>query len=161
MMDTQKTARHTVAADRAAAEFSDEEKAAMKERARELKTAGRRRASAARADEADGEGQLLAKVAEMDEPDRVMAERLHAIIKAAAPDLSPGLWYGMPAYSRGGNLICHFQDRRKFRMRYATLGFSDKAKFDDGAIWPVAYALTELTPEAEAKIVALVKKAAS
>jgi uncharacterized protein YdhG (YjbR/CyaY superfamily) len=100
-----------------------------------------------------------AKIAEMPEPDRAMAERLHAIIKAAAPALSPRLWYGMPAYAKDGNVVCHFQDARKFKSRYATFGFSDKANLDDGAMWPVAYALTELTAAEEARIVALVKAA--
>ena len=104
---------------------------------------------------------MLAKIAEMAEPDRSMAERLHAIITAAAPALSPRLWYGMPAYAREGNVVCFFQDAAKFKARYATLGFSDKAKLDDGAMWPSSYALTELTAADEARIGALVKKAVS
>ena len=104
---------------------------------------------------------MLAKIAEMAEPDRSMAQRLHAIIKAAAPALSPRLWYGMPAYAREGNVVCFFQDAAKFKARYATLGFSDKAKLDDGAMWPSSYALTELTAADEARIAALVKKAVS
>ena len=152
MKDTQKSAKSTTAT------FTDEERVAMKERAKELKAAGRR---GARADKADGESEVLAKIAEMAEPDRVMAERLHAIIKASAPDLSPRLWYGMPAYAKDGNVVCFFQDAQKFKARYATLGFSDKAHLDDGAMWPNSYALTELTAADEARIGALVKKAVS
>jgi uncharacterized protein YdhG (YjbR/CyaY superfamily) len=114
-----------------------------------------------RADKTDGESEVLAKIAEMAEPDRAMAERLHAIIKASAPALSPRLWYGMPAYARDGNVVCFFQDARKFKSRYATLGFSDKANLDEGAMWPTSFALTELTAADEARIGALVKKAAS
>ena len=157
MKDTQKSAKST-ATDKTSERFTDEERAAMKERSRELKAAGRR---GPRAAEADGESDVLAKIAEMSEPDRAMAERLHAIIKASAPDLSPRLWYGMPAYAKDGNVVCHFQDARKFKTRYATLGFSDKANLDEGAMWPVAFALTELTAADEARIGALVKKAVS
>ena len=157
MADTHKSAKSTTPSDIAAQGFTDEEKAAMKERAKELKSAPRR---GARTDKPDGESDVLAKIAEMPEPDRVMAERLHAIIKAAAPDLVPRTWYGMPAYARDGNVVCFFQDAAKFKARYATLGFSDKAHLDDGAIWPTSYALTELTPAEEARIAALVKKAA-
>jgi uncharacterized protein YdhG (YjbR/CyaY superfamily) len=132
----------------------------MQERARELK-AEARGGPRAKKGAADGESEVLAKIAEMAEPDRAMAERLHAIIKAAAPDLSPRLWYGMPAYARDGNVVCFFQDAAKFKARYATLGFSDKAKLDDGAMWPNSYALTKLTPTDEARIGALVKKAVS
>jgi uncharacterized protein YdhG (YjbR/CyaY superfamily) len=132
----------------------------MQERARELK-AEARRGPRAKKNGADGEREVLAKIAEMAEPDRSMAERLHAIIKAAAPALSPRLWYGMPAYAREGNVVCFFQDAAKFKARYATLGFSDKAKLDDGAMWPSSYALTELTAADEARIAALVKKAVS
>ena len=121
----------------------------MKARAQELK-----------ADKADGEGAVLAKIAEMPEPDRAMAERLHAIIKASAPVLSPRLWYGMPAYAKDGNVVCFFQSAQKFKTRYATLGFSDKAKLDEGAMWPNAFALKELTAAEEARIAALVEKAA-
>ena len=128
--------------------FADEERAAMRERAKEMKSAG-------------GEGELLAKIAEMKEPDRAMAERLHALIKASAPGLEPKTWYGMPAYAKGGQVVCFFQSAQKFKSRYATLGFSDKAKLDEGAMWPTAFALKELTAAEEAKIVALVKKAAS
>ena len=130
--------------------FSAEERAAMKERARELK---------AESERADGESALLAKIATMPEPDRTMGERLHAIIKASAPGLSAKLWYGMPAYARDGNVVCFFQDAQKFKSRYATLGFSDKANLDEGNMWPTAFALKELTAADEARIIALVKKA--
>ena len=131
--------------------FTDEEKAAMKERAQELK---------AEASRADGESTLLAKVAEMPEPDRAMATRLHEIVTASAPDLSPKTWYGMPAYAnKDGKVVCFFQSAHKFKSRYATFGFSDEANLDEGAMWPTYFALKELTPAAEAKIRALVKKA--
>ncbi len=132
--------------------FTDEEKEAMRERIREQK--------AAEAKE-DGESAVLAKIAAMPEPDRAMAKRVHAIIKASAPDLSPRLWYGMPAYAKDDRIICHFQDARKFKTRYATLGFSDNANLDEGAMWPVAYALKGLTSAEEARITALVKRAVS
>src|SRR5919199_791194 len=132
--------------------FTAEERAAMKERAKEQK---------AEAQKADGERSVLAKIAEMQESDRAMAERLHAVIKASAPDLSPKTWYGMPAYAKDGNVVCHFQTAAKFKTRYATLGFSDKANLDDGEMWPVAFALKQLTPADEKKIAALVKKAVS
>ena len=131
--------------------FSAEEKAAMRERARET------RAAAAKA---DGERDLLAKIAEMQPPSRAMAERLHAIVKATVPDIEPKTWYGMPAYARDGNTLCFFRPAEKFKTRYATFGFSDKAKLDDGAMWPTDFALTEMTPEVEKRITALVKKAA-
>ena len=127
--------------------FTDEERAAMKERAQELK--------------ADGEGNVLAKIAEMPKPDRAMAERLHAIVKASAPTLSPRTWYGMPAYAKDGNVVCFFQSAQRFKTRYATFGFSDKANLDDGTVWPVAFALKELTATDEVRIGALVKKAVS
>jgi uncharacterized protein YdhG (YjbR/CyaY superfamily) len=130
--------------------FTEEERAAMKERVRELKGAGK----------ADGERDVMEKIAEMVEPDRTMAERVHAIIKASAPGLSARTWYGMPAYARDGEVVCFFQSAQKFKARYATVGFSDKAKLDEGAMWPTAFALKELTPAAEARIGALVKKAA-
>ena len=149
---TEKSARTTAANAKAPKKFTEEEKGAMRERARELKAA---------ADEADGEKDLLAKIAELSEPDRSMARRVHAIIKASAPALSPKTWYGMPAYAKDGNIVCHFQPAQKFKTRYATLGFSDKAKLDEGAVWPVAFALTKLTSADEAKIAALLKKAAS
>ena len=138
--------------------FTDEERAAMKERTQEQKAAARRGPRASKADE---EGDVLAKIAEMPEPDRVMAERLHAIVKASAPALSPRTWYGMPAYAKDGNVVCFFQSAQKFKTRYATLGFSEKANLDDGALWPVAFALKKLTGAEEARIVALVKKAVS
>jgi len=138
--------------------FTDEERAAMRERARELKTPAR---GGQRAGKTDGESDVLAKIAEMPEPDRAMAERLHAIIKASAPALSPRTWYGMPAYARDGNVVCFFQSAQKFKTRYATLGFSDKANFDEGAMWPIAFALKELTAAEEARIGALVKRAVS
>ena len=138
--------------------FTAEERAAMKERSRELKAAARRGSGAKKA---DGESNVLAKIAEMSEPDRAMAERLHAIIKASAPGISPTTWYGMPAYAKDGKVICFFQPAQKFKSRYATLGFSDKANLDEGAMWPVYYAVTELTATDEARIGALVKKAVS
>ena len=131
--------------------FSEEEKAAMKERSREVKRGGK----------ADGESDLLAKIAEMSQPDRGMAERIHALVKQQAPDLQPKTWYGMPAYARGKDVVLFFQPAEKFKARYATLGFSDKAHLDDGAMWPTSYALGELTAGDEAKIAELVKKAAS
>ncbi|HYP41557.1 MAG TPA: DUF1801 domain-containing protein [Chloroflexia bacterium] len=132
--------------------FTAEERAAMKERAQELKAA---------ADKADGESAVLAKIAEMPEPDRAMAERLHALIKASAPALSPKTWYGMPAYARDGKVVCYFTSAHKFNSRYATLGFNDTANLDEGAMWPTSFALKELTAAEEARISALVKKAAS
>src|SRR5437867_3656841 len=147
---TQKSAKSASVTGRAVKGFTDEERAAMKERAQELK-----------ADKADGESDVLAKIAEMPKPDRAMAERLHAIIKASAPALSPRTWYGMPAYAKDGNVVCFFQSAHKFKTRYATFGFSDKANLDEGTVWPVAFALKELTAAAEAKIGALVKKAVS
>jgi uncharacterized protein YdhG (YjbR/CyaY superfamily) len=138
--------------------FTDEERSAMRERAREVKAAARR---GTRAGEAAGEGDVLARIAEMPEPDRTMAERLHAIVKASAPALSPRTWYGMPAYAKDGKVVCFFQSAQKFKTRYATFGFSDKANFDEGAMWPTAFALTELTADVEARIAALVEKAVS
>src|SRR5215472_858514 len=134
--------------------FTDEERAAMRERAEELTAAACR---GLRADKADGESEVLAKIAAMSAPDRAMGERLHAIIKASAPVLSPKTWYGMPAYAKDDKVVCFFQDPQKFKTRYATLGFSDKANLDDGHMWPTAYALTSLTAADEAKIAALVK----
>lgn len=136
--------------------FTAEERAAMKERAQELKAAAR-----ADKDRTDGESAVLAKIAEMTGPDRVMAERLHAIIKASAPELTPKTWYGMPAYARDGKVVCFFQGAQKFNTRYATLGFSDEANLDEDTLWPTAYALTDLTPVVEARIAELVKKAVS
>ena len=138
--------------------FTDEERAAMRERAQELKAAARR---GPRAGRADGESDVLAKIAEMPERDRAMAERLHAIIKASAPALSPRTWYGMPAYAKDGNVVCFFQSAQKFKTRYATFGFSDNANLDEGAMWPTSFALKELTTAEEARIGALVKKAVS
>jgi len=155
------TKRHPAkrAANQAPERFSAEEKSAMRERARELKASGRRRGS--RASEEDGESEVLAKIAEMPEPDRAKAERVHAVVKAAAPELSPRTWYGMPAYAKDGKVVCFFQNASKFKTRYATLGFSDKANLDEGAMWPIAFALVDLTPDAEARIAALVKQAVS
>ena len=158
MNGTPKSAKSTTAKTKTYKGFTEEERDAMKQRAQELKTAGRR---GSRAGKADGESEVLAKIAEMQEPDRVIGERLHALIKASAPDLTPRLWYGMPAYAKGGKLVCHFQPAQKFKTRYATLGFSDAANLDEGAMWPVSYALTELTAAVEARIGALVQKAAS
>ncbi len=152
---TQKTAESTPT--KASEGFTDEERAAMGERAQELKAAARRPG----AKKADGEADVLAKIAEMSEPDRAMAERLHSLIKACAPALSPRTWYGMPAYAKEGNVVCFFQSARKFNTRYATLGFSDKANLDEGAMWPTAFALKELTAAEEERIEALVKKAVS
>jgi uncharacterized protein YdhG (YjbR/CyaY superfamily) len=136
--------------------FTDEERAAMKDHAQELKATARRRPGAARA---DGESDVLAKIAEMPESDRVMAERIHTIVTAAAPELTPRTWYGMPAYAKDGKVLCFFRSAQKFKTRYATLGFSDAAKLDEGTMWPTDFALTELTAAGEARIVALVKKA--
>ena len=157
MKDTRKSAKRTTAVDKSSEGFTVEERVAIKERAQELKAAARR---GSRGDKVDGEGAVLAKIAEMPEPDRAMCERLHALIKANAPTLSPRLWYGMPAYAKDGRVVCFFQSSQKFKTRYATFGFSDKAKLDEGAMWPTAFALTELTPADEARIGALVKKAA-
>jgi hypothetical protein len=138
--------------------FTAEERAAMKEHAQELRAAARR---GPRAEKVDGEGPVLAKIAEMPEPDRSMGKRLHAIVKASAPMLSPRLWYGMPAYAKDGNVVCFFQSGQKFKTRYATLGFSDRASLDEGAMWPVAFALRELNAAEEARIAALLKRAVS
>jgi hypothetical protein len=158
MKDTQKPARSTTAKNKTFEGFTDEERGAMKERAKELKAAARRGPGAGKQDE---ETAVLAKIAEMPEPDRAMGERLHALIKASAPALSPRLWYGMPAYAKDGKVVCFFQSAQKFNTRYATLGFSDKANLDEGAMWPTAFALTELTAADEAWIGALVKRAVS
>ena len=136
--------------------FSDEERAAMKERAKELKAEAR-----ADRDRAAGESDVLAKIAEMPRPDRAMAKRIHAIVTASAPALSPKTWYGMPAYAKDGKVVCFFQSAAKFSARYATFGFSDEANLDKGAMWPTSFALKELTAADEAKIGALVKRAAS
>ena len=156
--DTQKSAKSTTAINKKFKGFTDEERVAMKERIQELKAATRR---GPRADKAEGESAVLAKIAEMPEPDRAMAERLHAIIKASAPALSPRLWYGMPAYAKDGKVVCFFQSAQKFKTRYATFGFQHEANLDEGHMWPVAFALTELTAAEEARVCALVKKAVS
>jgi uncharacterized protein YdhG (YjbR/CyaY superfamily) len=155
---TQKSAKSTAAINKKSKGFTAEERAAMKERAQELKAATRR---GPRADKADGESAVLAKIAEMPEPDRAKGRRLHAIVKASAPDLSPRTWYGMPAYAKDGKVVCFFQSAEKFKSRYATIGFSDKANLDEGAMWPTSFALKELTPAEEKKIAAIVKKAVS
>jgi uncharacterized protein YdhG (YjbR/CyaY superfamily) len=148
----QKSAKSTTASGKKSKGFTAEERAAMKERAQELKAA---------ADKADGESAVLAKIAEMPAPDRAMAKRLHAIITASAPALSPKTWYGMPAYAKDGKVVCFFQSAHKFKSRYATFGFNDTANLDEGAMWPTSFALTELTATEEATISALVKKAVS
>jgi uncharacterized protein YdhG (YjbR/CyaY superfamily) len=147
---TQASAKTKRAIGKTSKGFTDEERAAMKERAQELK---------AGAAKADGESAVLAKIAEMPKSDRVMAERLHAIVTGSAPDLSPKTWYGMPAYARDGKIVCFFKSADKFKSRYATLGFEESANLDDGAMWPTSFALTELTAADEKKIAALVKKA--
>jgi uncharacterized protein YdhG (YjbR/CyaY superfamily) len=149
---TQKSAKRTTAAGKGAKGFTAEERAAMKERAQELKAEARK---------ADGESAVLAKIAEMPGPDRALAKRLHAIVKASAPALSPKTWYGMPAYAKDGKVVCYFTSADKFKSRYATLGFNDAANLDDGAMWPVSFALTELTATEEKRISALVKQAVS
>jgi uncharacterized protein YdhG (YjbR/CyaY superfamily) len=156
MKDTKKSAKSTAAADKTSERWTDEERAAMKERAQEVRTAARR---GKRSDKADEEGAVLAKIAEMPEPDRAMGERIHAVIKASAPSLSPKLWYGMPAYAKGGKVVCFFQSAQKFNSRYATFGFNDDAHLDEGTMWPTSFAVTELTAADEARIGALVKKA--
>jgi hypothetical protein len=153
---TQKSAQSTTG--KASKGFTDEERGAMRERAQELKEPARRSSGARKA---DGESDVLAKIAEMPEPDRAMGERLHALIKASAPALSPRTWYGMPAYAKDGNVVCFFQSAQKFKTRYATFGFSDKANLDEGDMWPTAFALKKLTAADEARIGALVKKAVS
>ncbi len=153
----QRSARSATATGQKSKGFTDEERAAMKERAQELKAEAR-----ANKNKAEGESAVLAKIAEMPEPERAMARRLHAIIKASAPTLSPRLWYGMPAYAnQDGKVVCFFQSAQKFKTRYASFGFSDEANLDEGAMWPVAFALKELTAAEEARIGAFVKKAVS
>ncbi len=152
MKAKQKTAKSTTAKKKRYEGFTDEERGAMQDRVQEMKVAK---------DKADGESELLAKIAEMPESDRAMAKRLHAVIKGSAPALSPTTWYGMPAYAQDGKIVCHFQPAQKFKTRYATFGFSDKANLDQGGLWPVAFALKELTVADEARIGALVKKAVS
>ena len=152
MKDTPKSAKSTTARRRTYEGFTAEERAAMKDHARDLKAAAAKE---------DGESAVLAKIAEMTEPDRAMGQRVHAVIMASAPDLSPRLWYGMPAYAKDGKIVCHFQPAQKFKTRYATLGFSDQANLDEGTIWPVAFALAELTADDEARIGELVQRAVS
>lgn len=151
---TRKTTGRKVSKKGSSAGFSAEERAAMKERARELKAQRRGK-------DYDGEAEVLAKIAEMPEPDRVMATRLHALVRATVPSLQPRTWYGMPAYSKAGKVLFFFQGAARFKSRYATFGFSDEAHLDDGGMWPTGYALTKLTPEVEAAIVALLEKAVS
>src|SRR5215212_4153956 len=151
-MSAKKSTRSTAATGKKSKGFTDDERAAMKERAKELK---------AEAQKADGERSVLAKIAEMQGQDRAMAKRLHEIVKASAPELSPKTWYGMPAYAKEGKVVCFFQSAKKFNSRYATLSFSDRANLDEGAMWPTSFALKELTSTEEAKISALVKRAVS
>jgi uncharacterized protein YdhG (YjbR/CyaY superfamily) len=156
--ETRKSAKSAPATDKKSPGFTDEERAAMKERTQELKAEAR---PGSRAGKADGESEVLAKIAEMPDPDRAMAKRLHAIIQASAPALSPKTWYGMPAYAKDGKVVCFFQSAQKFKSRYATFGFSDEANLDEGAMWPTSFALKELTAAEEARIGALVKQAVS
>jgi len=158
MKSTQKSARSPSTAPKTSKGLTDEERAAIKEHVQELRAAARR---GPRADKADEEREVLAKIAEMPQPDRAIGERLHALITASAPALTPKLWYGMPAYAKDGKVVCFFQARQKFKTRYATFGFSDEACLDDGAMWPTAFALTELSAAGEARISALVKRAVS
>lgn len=156
MNDTLKSSKKPAAA-KSSPGFTEEERAAMREHIQELKTSAARGKGA---DRADGESDVLAKIAAMAAPDRALGERIHAILKANAPELTPKLWYGMPAYAnKAGNVVCFFRDAQKFKSRYATLGFSDKARLDNGAMWPTDFALKEITPAEEARIAALVKKA--
>ena len=155
---TQKSPKSTTATGKKSKGFTDEERVAMRERLQELKADARR---GRRADEGDGESAVLAKIAALPQPDRAMGERLHAIIKANAPALSPKTWYGMPAYAKDGNVVCFFQSAQKFKTRYATLGFMHDANLDEGSMWPTAFALKGLTGAEEARIVALLKKAVS
>ena len=155
---TQKSVKGKTVTGKVQKGFTDEERAAMKARVQEVKGAARRGPGA---DKADGESAVLAKIAEMPERDRSIAKRLHEVITANAPVLSPKTWYGMPAYAKDGNVVCFFQSAQKFKTRYATIGFSDKANLDEGAMWPTAFALKELTAAGEARIAALVKKAVS
>jgi uncharacterized protein YdhG (YjbR/CyaY superfamily) len=154
MTATTRTAKAATASKPASGSWTEEERDAMRERARELRAAARRGA-----DKADGESDVLAKIAELQGNDRTMAERLHALVAASAPDLTPRTWYGMPAYAKDGAVLCFFKSAQKFKTRYATLGFSDKAKLDDGDMWPTDFALTKWTADVEAKVGALVKRA--
>jgi uncharacterized protein YdhG (YjbR/CyaY superfamily) len=158
MQDTKKSAKSTTGRDTTSEGWTDEERAAIQERAKEMNAAARR---GKRADKADGESEVLAKIAEMPQADRAIAERLHALIKASAPALSPRTWYGMPAYAKDGKVVCFFQAAAKFKSRYATFGFNDVATLDDGTMWPTSWALTKLTAADEKRIGALVKKAVS
>ena len=148
---TEKRAKRTTATSTDSSGFTAEERTAMKERSRELKAAG--------TSQADGESDVLAKIAEMPERDRVIAQRVHELVRSTAPELSPRTWYGMPAYAKDGKVVCHFQSAGKFKTRYPTLGFSDKANLDEGAWWPVAFALKEMTPDTEQKVIALLQRA--
>ena len=156
MTDTKKPAKRTAGRDTPAEGWTEEERAAMKEHAKELKASARRGAA-----RADGEADVLAKIADMPASDRAMAERIHEVVKANAPELTPKTWYGMPAYAKDGKVVFFFQSADKFKARYATFGFNDSANLDDGAMWPTSFALTKLTAADEAKIGALVKKAVS
>jgi uncharacterized protein YdhG (YjbR/CyaY superfamily) len=156
MTESNRSAKSTTADSKKSKGFTDDERAAMKEHAKELKAEAR-----ANKNNAGGESDVLAKIAEMPEPDRTMAKWLHAIIKTSAPALAPKTWYGMPAYAKDGNVVCFFQSAQKFKTRYATFGFSDKANLDDGAMWPTAFALKDLTAAEEVRIAALVKRAVS
>jgi uncharacterized protein YdhG (YjbR/CyaY superfamily) len=160
MTESNRPAKSTTAINRKSKGFTDEERAAMKEHVQELK-AEARRGPRTKKEKADEESAVLAKIAEMPEPDRTLGERLHAIIKASAPALAPRLWYGMPAYAKDGKVVCFFQSAAKFKTRYATFGFQHEAKLDEGAMWPVAFALVRLTAAEEARIAALAKKAVS
>jgi uncharacterized protein YdhG (YjbR/CyaY superfamily) len=158
MNNTQKSAKSKTAIDEPSERWTDEERAAMRERAKEMKAGARR---GKRADKADGESEVLAKIAEMPQADRAMAERIHALVKASAPDLAPRTWYGMPAYAKDGKVVCFFTPAAKFKERYATFGFNATANLDEGNMWPTSWALTKLTAADEASIGALVKKAVS
>jgi uncharacterized protein YdhG (YjbR/CyaY superfamily) len=157
-MTEKKPAKKVTRAARSVRGFTVEERTALRERAQELKAEARRGRGA---EKADGENDVLAKIAEMPQPDRAMAERLHALVKASAPVLTPKTWYGMPAYAQDGQVVCFFQSAQKFKTRYATFGFTDKANLDDGAMWPTAFALKQLSAAEEARIAALLKKAVS
>jgi uncharacterized protein YdhG (YjbR/CyaY superfamily) len=154
--DTQKSTKSSASTGARSKRFTDEERAAMRERAKELKAEAR-----ADANRAAGEHSVLAAIAAMEGPDRALAEQIHALVKDSAPHLSPKTWYGMPAYAKDGKVVCFFQSAQKFKTRYATLGFSDQANLDEGALWPTSFALTELTAADQARIAALVKKAVS
>jgi uncharacterized protein YdhG (YjbR/CyaY superfamily) len=158
MTQTRRTADRATETTETAEGFTPEERAAMKERARELRGTAKRGGRAAKV---DPEAEVLAKIAEMPGAERAMAERIHAVVRATAPELTPRLWYGMPAYAKDGKVVCFFQNAQKFKSRYSTLGFNDDARLDDGVMWPTSYALTELTPDAEVRIAELVRRAVS